>query len=551
MVPGYVHNSLCEHKQSTMLNMMMPPNEDVTGKRAAVSYLRFSTPEQALGDSERRQIALAEAYCARNGLALSKEAVADRGRSAYHGAHRTAGNLGALLKRLKPGQVLLIEDCDRWSREPVIDSLTALRDTVRKGIEVVFMRTGTRVTAENFDSPEVLYPNFFGSVLANTESKKKGERLQAGWQAKHTKARTGQPVRLNRPPCWLRWNQDAGKYEEDKAKAAVVRSLFELAGAGHGLLAIVRIMKAKRTPPLTTGASAAWNLSTLRRILLSKEALGYYCPTDGSQPAPGFYPPVVSEKVFYAAQGRLAIAKRIVRRLGHGDGNLFTGLAFCTCGATLMLHGGRLVCGGTRKGGSCGFRGAPVRALERALFEFLADARLVRPMLAGEQKPTRMDALAGELADAQKQATKLASVIVGDREPSPLIYAALKAAEARAKSLQAEIETEKSKAMLPAVQAYESFRNGLLKRLNDTAARTELRRGVNGIIERLTLDPRGIGARSPRAWRVVNALVAMTLDGNGGKAAPKAWQVEIRLRGSAQAFVLEFIAGGWRLAGVS
>ena len=93
---------------------------------------------------------------------------------------------------------------------------------------------------------------------------------------------------------------------------------------------------------------------------------------------------------------------------------------------------------------------------------------------------------------------------MGDREPSPLIYAALKAAEARAKSLLTEIETEKSKATVTAVQAYESFRNGLLKRLNDPAARTELRRGVNGIIERLTLDPRGIGARSPRAWRVLD-----------------------------------------------
>jgi hypothetical protein len=140
---------------------------------------------------------------------------------------------------------------------------------------------------------------------------------------------------------------------------------------------------------------------------------------------------------------------------------------------------------------------------------------------------------------------------VGDREPSPLIYAALKAAEARAKSLQAEIETEKSKAMVPTVQAYESFRNGLLKRLNDTAARTELRRGVNGIIERLTLDPRGLGVRGPRAWRLDNAQVATTLFGSGGKAVPKAWRVEIRLRGSAKVFVLEFIVGGWRLAGMS
>jgi DNA invertase Pin-like site-specific DNA recombinase len=41
--------------------------------KTAYSYIRFSTPEQAMGDSERRQLALAEAYCARNGLKLSTE----------------------------------------------------------------------------------------------------------------------------------------------------------------------------------------------------------------------------------------------------------------------------------------------------------------------------------------------------------------------------------------------------------------------------------------------------------------------------------------------
>ncbi len=38
--------------------------------KLAYSYLRFSTPEQAGGDSRRRQLDLARAYAARHGLVL-------------------------------------------------------------------------------------------------------------------------------------------------------------------------------------------------------------------------------------------------------------------------------------------------------------------------------------------------------------------------------------------------------------------------------------------------------------------------------------------------
>lgn len=137
--------------------------------RLAYSYVRFSTPEQEMGDSERRQLALAKAYCQQHGLRLA-DSVADKGVSAYHGKHHANGALGRLLKQMQPGQVLLIEDCDRWSREDPIDALTRLREEVRRGIEVVFMRTQTRVTAENFSDISVLVPNFFGALLGNGES---------------------------------------------------------------------------------------------------------------------------------------------------------------------------------------------------------------------------------------------------------------------------------------------------------------------------------------------------------------------------------------------
>jgi hypothetical protein len=52
----------------------------------AHSYIRFSTPEQAKGDSLRRQTELAEAYCRRNGLTLDTTLMLrDLGLSAFRG----------------------------------------------------------------------------------------------------------------------------------------------------------------------------------------------------------------------------------------------------------------------------------------------------------------------------------------------------------------------------------------------------------------------------------------------------------------------------------
>jgi len=53
--------------------------------KLAYSYLRFSTPEQAGGDSRRRQLDLARAYAARHGLVL------DAGLSFREGVSKTWG----------------------------------------------------------------------------------------------------------------------------------------------------------------------------------------------------------------------------------------------------------------------------------------------------------------------------------------------------------------------------------------------------------------------------------------------------------------------------
>jgi len=70
-------------------NAIVDSNGRLQGR--VFSYLRWSTPEQSWGDSERRQNALAEAWCARHGVTLAGTEV-DQGVSAFKGANRRSGS---------------------------------------------------------------------------------------------------------------------------------------------------------------------------------------------------------------------------------------------------------------------------------------------------------------------------------------------------------------------------------------------------------------------------------------------------------------------------
>ena len=468
--------------------------------KTAYSYVRFSTPEQEMGDSERRQIALAKSYCAKNGLQLSETAFADRGVSAFHGKHRENGALGRLLKHVQPGEVLLIEDCDRWSREDPLDALTRLREEVRRGIEVVFLRTGVRVSNDNFSDPAILYPNFFGAVLGNAENKKKAERIKASWDARKAALAAGKAVRLNRLPCWLDWDEQNDRPVLNSSKVEIVQRLFELACLGNGILAICRKM-AGTEPISTSKKNPCWNPATVRRILTDKAVCGFY--SQNEPPTPGVWPVVIDETTYWRAQAALRFSKRQTRP-ARSEANLFTGLAKCGCCEehNLIAHisnrvGGsaRLVCGGAGKGRSnCGFGGAPLDLIEKSLFSFLADAELIRPLLTIKfTRPSKLDELHRELAEEQKQAARIAELIFGDDQAPRLLYDRLKLEEARGRRLHSEIaaETMRLKAEAPALETYESFREALANKSNNKPHRPELRQALAALLEKIVLDPHG------------------------------------------------------------
>lgn len=139
----------------------------------------------------------------------------------------------------------------------------------------------------------------------------------------------------------------------------------------------------------------------------------------------------------------------------------------------------RLVCGGAGKGRSnCGFAGAPLDLIEKSLFSFLADAELIRRLLTTKSsRPCKLDTLRRDLAEAEKQAARIAELILGDDEAPKLLYDRLKLQEARSRRLRNEIDaqTMRLRSEAPGLETYESLREALANESNNIPHRPELR----------------------------------------------------------------------------
>src|SRR5262245_42966948 len=115
----------------------------------AYSYIRFSHPDQAKGDSVRRQTEAVADWCQRHRVHLdTATTLCDLGTSAYLGKHRENPDrnaLAAFLKLVESGRVprgsfLVIENLDRLSREHIRPALTLLLNLIEAGVRVVQLR---------------------------------------------------------------------------------------------------------------------------------------------------------------------------------------------------------------------------------------------------------------------------------------------------------------------------------------------------------------------------------------------------------------------------
>lgn len=344
-----------------------------TAKPLAYSYIRFSTAQQALGDSLRRQVELTEKYCEEHGLTLARaSAYRDLGVSAFRSKNIEAGKLAEFISAVKagrvaPGSFLIIEQFDRLSRAEVNVALRLFLDLVDAGIVVVTLADKKVWDKDSVADVGDLITAIIYMSRANDESARKSDRLSAVWAQKKKRAADGTASRIvtSEAPRWLRANDDKTGFDIIPELAESVRRVFEMRINGAGIVAICRRANQERwpapgKPPVRKAGesdedlaerrltSGQWHQSLVSRILRNRAVLGEYQPrrmdakNNGNripvgEPISGYYPAIIDEETFLRAHATsLRRSMRPGRRDAHARNWLY-GLVKCgECGNSLV-----------------------------------------------------------------------------------------------------------------------------------------------------------------------------------------------------------------------
>lgn len=401
----------------------------------AYSYTRFSSEQQRDNDSLRRQSELAKKYVDKNkhlNLVLDTSMnLSDPAMSAYKGVHASRGALAAFLRAVEDGQIeedsyLLIESFDRLSRESPEQALTRVLDLSRAGIVVVTLndeKEYSKSTLNGLDGTFVIMQSLVSMARAHEESLTKSRRVSAAWSQKFKAIAEGKLL-TKRTPFWLSADRTI---KEEEAK--VVRRIFELRAQGLGSTRIVKLLNQEGVPSPTEGKP--WQQSSINKLIASANPIGNLVTKDG-QEHKGYYPPVVSEELWFAANRVSASAGRV--KADTAQPKPFAGLLRCRCGAPMrsQTRTGRIKTDGTRsrwdyaicstanKGAGCVFKGIPygsiAQAVEREIVEIRE--RLLAVDAIGQNAQSlefAIEQAEEEIKDAYQEYRRLRSSALRDR----------------------------------------------------------------------------------------------------------------------------------------
>lgn len=186
--------------------------------------MRFSSDRQHIGDSLRRQLALASRYALDHDLELDTTSYRDLGISAFKGQNAAQGKLGMFLRALELGLVeddslLLVESLDRLSRDDVDEALELFLSLIRRGVTIVTLSDGREYNRHTIkrDHGISLIVSISVMIRAHEESETKSARCKEAWARRAMKGGIEGSCSY---PSWLRivegrWALDREKAETD------------------------------------------------------------------------------------------------------------------------------------------------------------------------------------------------------------------------------------------------------------------------------------------------------------------------------------------------
>jgi DNA invertase Pin-like site-specific DNA recombinase len=330
------------------------------GNPKAYSYVRFSTPDQAKGDSYRRQTEAANEYARANNLELDSELTfADLGVSAFRGANAKTGALSVFLDAVKdgtiaPGSYLLVENLDRLTRADVLEAQELFTGIIRRGITLVTLFDQRAYSAESVTAnPMDLVFSILTMVRGHEESATKSRRMLAAYERKRVDAANG--TERSNPftrmlPAWLRWNETTRQHEVIEDRADILRDIFAKADAGWGKHRIANALNDACVDTWGTGKrkGTRWHSSYIQKLLTNEAVVGTFTPhraiknatgrkREPQQPIEAYFPAVVDRDVFarVSAQSKATAARG--RHANSAVKSVFAGLLRCTrCGGSVV-----------------------------------------------------------------------------------------------------------------------------------------------------------------------------------------------------------------------
>jgi DNA invertase Pin-like site-specific DNA recombinase len=385
----------------------------------AYSYLRFSSPAQAEGDSVRRQTALRDAWLKRHPEVILDTSLklVDAGVSGFRGEHRKNRRhaLASFLDlvhrgRVPAGSYLIVENLDRLSREHPLEVMGLVGELVRAGVRVVQLAPETVFTADMDEG--ALCMLLLGSIRGHGESQRKSNTCGAAWGEKKDEARADRTPHGKAVPAWL--ELAGGKYRVREDAGRAVRRIFELSAGGLGTLAIVGRLGGEGVAPI--GRARRWQRSYVQKILDNPAVKGEYQPMNGhrgrtpdGEPIRDYFPRVVSDALWAAAhRAKDSRNKRSGRPARKGDYLFpFSGMLSCALDGcklhVLTRKGKKFLCSANAAQGVPGshWRLFPVDVLTREVLTRLEE--LQASDLFNDPGAGRVAEIEGRLAAVERR----------------------------------------------------------------------------------------------------------------------------------------------------
>ncbi len=470
----------------------------------AILYLRYSTVEQAEGQSEQRQTQSAERWCKDYQVKLVKT-YKDLGVSGGKSADDRKG-LKELLDDLANGvapKYLLIEDVDRLSRMLPLDSLNLISKILDFGLTIVSMRDSQTLTKDNWQSSQSFLILSLKATLANEERQKRIYRGKAAWKQKRIDSRT--KIYTRKLPGWLTVKND--RIETIPQNADTVRLMFKLSSEGLGIIAIIRLFNEQA---IKSFHGKDWNKAIIHNTLTSEAVMGHFQPRtliNGKRIEDGdkiqeYFPRIIEDDLFYQVQAKLK-QRNTYKGTGYKNpktpyrNNLFAGIIKCSkCGASLIrLVRSRqgysyLVCGNAHKHKKCSYKTVATNILEECFMDFVfGDNRF----LSNLQLPSASNsgAIRLQMEGLNKKLTRMMEIVnESDGAPPKIVAQRMKALEAQIEKLESDLQNavleESSMRNLPG--KFEDFQSTIDADIKTPLGRAKIASLLKDTLEVIVVD---------------------------------------------------------------